>query len=108
MRIIAQGRGAGKTYRLVQWVLKGEPIQHYPFWSRIIIVSHHQMIYYLLKMYPALSKYQVVDRHEWAKLHVAAGDVEIAVDDAEELLRQVLGTRPSIVTMTGAVWNAEL
>jgi hypothetical protein len=89
VKIIAAGRGAGKTYQLVQWALE-DP-------NRIIVVSTHRQQRYLLDQYPRLRRWEnraasldssqvwtIADLEE--KRHFGFRGYTLAFDEAQTIL----------------------
>lgn len=88
--IISGGRGAGKTYRLVQWALQDE--------KRVIVVSTQDRANRLVNQYPGLARPYMegarAAQHTkvWTVLqleHMTSSGKKavLAFDDAEQLLR---------------------
>ena len=101
MKIITRPRQAGKTHEMVQWVLEGEAVQGYPGWSRVLVCHTIQEADRIRVLYPALGYRQVFSWQEWRERHPGGYPTNIAVDNAELILAQVLGQWPSVVSMTG-------
>lgn len=116
--VLAERQG-GKTTQLIEWLLNGEPINAWPSWSRVLIMPEKQQVTDLVR------RFQVADQTlrdkgcigGLAKVALAVGDyaltrlrladVEVAVDNADHLVEQVLGLKPDMVSMTGSVFGAQ-
>jgi hypothetical protein len=101
MQIYVLPRQAGKTHRLVEWVLAGEKTDAYPGWSRILLVHSVEECNRLRRHYPALDFHQVFSVSEWQRTRFGTIDMEIGLDNADMVLAALLGRMPSVVTMTG-------
>lgn len=91
MKFLIQPRRAGKTHKLVHWVLEGEKTASYPGWSRVLITPTMQRAAAVRREYPMLDYRQVFYLGEWQKARLGAGHVEVALDDADDVLRALLG-----------------
>lgn len=136
MKLIITGRQGGKTTELYEWLTRGEPIEtdycgHPDFiWSRGIVTinegrkrSTQKFLRRWLLMHPvyhdtpneqlSLLHNAVYEPNEirdartllWRPMH--EGRMEFAVDDADEMLEQYLGTPLAVVTMTGSAYERE-
>lgn len=96
MDVVVGLRGAGKTFRLVEWLTEGHPIPGDPKWSRMIIAAAMDPKYYerqaspelvrrLWQVYPPGLRKLVISAKEFENARHYAG-VEFAIDDAEHLL----------------------
>lgn len=102
MEVIVNGRQAGKTYRLVEWVKQGEQIDSYPGWSRVIVVQSVGEALLLRRDY-GLNVRQVLSLKEWGENRAGNSQVEIALDNADLVLGEILRKLPSVVSITGRV-----
>lgn len=102
MYVIVNGRQAGKTYALVQWVKDGERTDSYPGWSRVILTHTIADADRLRKDYD-LDYRQVFGVEEWRKARIGRLPVAVAVDNADLVLASYLGQMPSTVSITGRV-----
>ena len=102
MKVTANGRQAGKTYALVEWVREGERTDSYPGWSRVILTHSCDEARRVRSLY-RLDYRQVFSVNEWKDFRLGSGSVEIAVDNVDILLHHMIDQRPNIVTMTGHV-----
>lgn len=100
MRVIVNGRQAGKTYALVQWVKEGEETDSYPGWSRVILTHNLEEAARLRAQYD-LDYRQVFSVVEWQHARLGRKPVEVALDNADITLAHLLGQMPSLVSMTG-------
>ena len=96
------GRQAGKTYALVQWVKDGEETDSYPGWSRVILTHSLEEAQRLRSLYD-LEYRQVFSVNEWKTARLGRKPVDIAVDNADMILAHVIGQYPSQVALTGTV-----
>lgn len=103
MRVVVRGRRGGKTHRMVQWVLEGVKTGSYPFWNRVLVVSTINEADYLRRTWPELDYRQVFSWDEWRKARLGALPVEVAVDNADQVLAGVLGQSVSAISVTGSV-----
>jgi hypothetical protein len=99
VNIIVRPRQAGKTYEAVQWVLEGEQTDSYPGWSRVLLCHTLQEADRIRKDFPALDYRQVFSWREWRERHPGLKPVEVAVDNADLILGQVLNQSPSLMTI---------
>lgn len=102
MRVIVNGRQAGKTYSLVQWVKDGEETDSYPGWSRVIL-SHTLAEADRLRRLYELDYRQVFSVEEWRSARLGPKRVDIAVDNADLVLATYLQQMPSALSITGRV-----
>lgn len=100
MKVIVNGRQAGKTYTLVQWVKEGERTDSYPFWSRVILTHNIADADRLRKDYD-LDYRQVFSIGEWGSARLGPRSVELGLDNVDLLLQRMLGQMPSVITATG-------
>jgi hypothetical protein len=113
------GRREGKTTQLIEWLLQGESIEPWPGWSRVLIVTTAKLIDPIRDNFRAADQ-QLRDRGcvgGLGKVVLSVGsyplhrlrlsDVEVAVDNAEDLITQQLGFRPDVVSMTGVPFGAD-
>lgn len=121
LRVVLTERQQGKTTQLVEWLLGGEPIDAWPSWSRVLIVHDSRRLTYILDHFRAeqqelfrkgcpggLGKIVMGGgRDGFVVQRLRLADVEVAVDDAEELIRQQLGFMPDIISMTGTPFGAQ-
>lgn len=119
LRALLAERQEGKTTRLIEWLLGGEPIDKWPAWSRVLIVPNPRQMKYVVDRFTAADR-ELRDRGcpgglqkivltagGYALTRLRLADVEVAVDNAEELIEQQLGLRPDLVSMNGAVFGPE-
>ena len=97
MDIVVGLRGAGKTYRLIEWLTEGHEIPGIPRWSRMIISAALDPRHYahqatpelerrLCQAYPPGLSKLVITARQFESHHGGYSGVEFAVDDAEQLL----------------------
>lgn len=98
--VMARGRQAGKTYDLMQWVKQGEQTNSYPGWSRVILTHSLEDAQRLRTQYD-LDYRQVFAVSEWKNIRLGNGAVEVALDNADLVLAQMLGQMPRIISVTG-------
>lgn len=114
MKVLTTERGEGKSTELLHWLLRGDPRDHWPGWSRVIVVStsrearllafHHQRSEYLHELMlarggPELDKLILVYGSD-VRPHLL-DRVEVAVDNVDLLLAGLLFKTPAVITMTG-------
>lgn len=136
MKTIVAARQSGKTTELYEWLTRGKPIEtdycgHPDFiWNRGIVTisegrkrSTQKFLRRWLLMHPT---YHDAPSEQLALLHSAVyepeeirdartllwnpmreGRMEFAVDNADEMLEQHLGTSLAVVTMTGSAYERE-
>jgi hypothetical protein len=114
------GRQEGKTTRLIEWLLQGERIDSWPSWSRVLIVAEARQIEPIRSNYTAADQQLreqgcvgglgkvVLSVGSYSLHRLRLSDVEVAVDNAEDLITQQLGFRPDVVSMTGALFGADV
>jgi hypothetical protein len=101
MEIIVRPRQTGKTFEMVKWVLAGRETHSYPGWSRVILTPTLDQADYIRKQYPALEYHQVYSWREWRERFPGREFVEVAVDNADEVLAQAIGQRAAVASFTG-------
>lgn len=79
MDVMVGLRGAGKTYRLVEWLTEGHPIPGNPKWSRMIIAAALDPKHYAHQIPPAL------ERKLWQVYPPGLRKLEVAYDRGENL-----------------------
>lgn len=90
MDVITRPRKAGKTQDLVAWVKEGQEIRLYPGWTRIILTLHESDAMRIRQAYD-LEYRQVFSLRDWQEGRISAGwEVEVAVDNADEMLRSLI------------------
>lgn len=102
MKVIVNGRQAGKTYALVQWVKEGEQTDSYPGWSRVILTHNIDEAQRLRQQYD-LDYRQVFSVPEWQHARLGREPVEVALDNADITLGHLLGQSPSLISLTGSI-----
>jgi len=102
MRVIVNGRQAGKTYALVQWVKEGEQTNSYPGWSRVILTHTIDEAQRLRGLYE-LDYRQVFSVSEWRTARLGRRPVDVALDNADLVLASYLGQMPAKIAMTGSI-----
>lgn len=90
LHVVVGDRNTGRTTTLVGWVLQGQPVRGYPFWSRVLLVADIRRADQVRRAYPELDYRQVFAFTEWATAHGTNPDVEVAIDDAEMALAALL------------------
>jgi hypothetical protein len=111
LRVVLAGKREGKTTRLIEWLLGGELIDKWPSWSRVLITSKHALPYILGEFDAADSELRkrgcpgglgkvVLTVGDYALTRLRLADVEVAVDNADELIAQQLGLTPDVISMT--------
>jgi len=122
LRALVADRQEGKTTQLVEWLLGGEPIEAWPSWSRLLVVTSEQRYSYILDRFHVASREleskgcpgglgKVVVSANFDKFviqRMRLADVEVAVDDVEELIAQQLGFLPDVVSMTAKPFGADV
>lgn len=119
LRALIAERQEGKTTQLIEWLLGGEPIDKWPAWSRVLIVPNPRQMEYIVDRFktadrelrdkgcPGGLQKVVLTAGGYGLTRLRLADVEVAVDNAEELIEQQLGLRPDIVSMTGSVFGTQ-
>jgi len=100
MEVFARGRQAGKTYTLVEWVKEGVETDSYPGWSRVLLTHSLDEAQRLRTRYE-LDYRQVFFVGEWQRARLGRKPVQVALDNADLVLMNVLGQMPSQITVTG-------
>ena len=113
MIVIVGDRQTGRTTALLRWLIGGHPVDGWPGWSRVLIVSTAQDAQRILTDYPdlqsglravfppALGKV-VISLHELAHVRrVVDPGVSFAVDNADQLIAYSLSVRPAVITLCG-------
>ncbi|SRR5258706_1222960 len=119
MKVYVTGRQGGKTAKLIQWLLEGNPIPNYPGWSHAIVCStHHQVINLSNRVRKdtehlegVLSERALIDLRKsiWSFNDLSSiqrgtfRNYEIAIDDADQILSDYFGRPPTLITMTGEI-----
>lgn len=102
MRIIVRPRRAGKTHELLEWVKQGERTDSYPGWSRIIL-THTLDEAQRLRTREDMYYHQVFSIGEWQSARIGRWVPEIAIDNADIVLADLLGRPVDLITMTGEI-----
>lgn len=110
MQYLIAERQEGKTTALVEWVKRGVRTSRYPGWSRVLICANMQRADLLRGGDPSdpnhptgLEYQQVFYLEEWRKARITDPDVEIALDDADYILEEMLRKPIALVSLTGVV-----
>lgn len=90
MIVVALGRQEGKTHQLVDWVRDGDPREHYPHYSRVIVVMFDNDRDRMIKTFN-LGVHQVITFATFRRKSVMYTETEIAIDNAEYVLEWALG-----------------
>lgn len=109
----------GKTTQLIDWLIDGDPIDSWPSWSRVLIVPDGEQRRNIVSRFQVanltlrdkgctggLGKI-VLTVGDYALTRLRLADVEVAVDNADHLVEQMIGLRPDLVSMTGSVFGAQ-
>lgn len=123
MKVMVTGRQGGKTSAMIQWMLNGHSINHYPYWSRVIVCpSITQVMYFSKRLREATDDLDEDERWVWdlrkavwcvddlvaVGKHHGIQDIEIGIDDAEMFISRLLtGQRLSFMTLTGELVDQE-
>lgn len=101
MELLQTGRQNGKTFRSVEWVLKGQAQNKFPFWTRVLLVMNHAERERIIKKYH-LSPRQVFVFDDWANTGAGVDKtVTVAIDNADVILQNMVrGHRIALITMT--------
>ena len=101
LKVIAGGRGSGRTTKLVEWLKGGRPLTSYPFWSRVVLTTTQRQAMWLrndvLRRDPDLrgpflgTSRWVFSIDEWLRVRGMSREVEVAIDNAEEILWSAIG-----------------
>jgi hypothetical protein len=114
------GRQEGKTTRLIEWLLQGESIEPWPGWSRVLVVTTAALIDPIKDNFKAADQQLrddgcvgglgkvVLSVGDYAITRLRLSDVEVAVDNAEDLIAQQLGFRPDVVSMTAKLFGSDV
>jgi hypothetical protein len=105
IRVLTTDRLAGKTETIIEWLLQGQSLPHWPFWNRVVI-CHTEIAAREVRERVGS---RVADPYRTAYAphdlpHVRFGpDVAVAVDEAGLILCAVLrlSREPHIITITG-------
>jgi hypothetical protein len=129
--VMVKERGEGKTTALIDWLLRGNPIEGKPGWSRLVIVLRGERE--AVRLRQRVHKYATeqgyirpgaADRHDiHNRLQQAVvvlgrpGELrgfdsrryEIAIDDAQFLINETLARsgilkEPAAITINGEAW----
>jgi hypothetical protein len=120
LRVVLGGKGEGKTTRLIEWLVGGEPLDKWPSWNRVLITRKEALSYILSGQFRAadaalrekgciggLGKV-VLTMGDYAITRLRLADVQVAVDNAEEMIAQQIGLTPDIVSMTAELFGADV
>jgi len=101
VRLLFMWRRRGKTTRIVKWVQMGEQTTQFPFWSRVMLVQNAAMRRQLIEGAHQLHPRQVFTLSDWSKAAIADKSVEVAIDDADLILRSIArGHTIGMISMT--------
>lgn len=130
MKVMVKDRGEGKTTALIDWVLRGHPIEGKPGWSRLLLTTFgaREVDRLKQKLHEAAVAQGYIrpddtDRHDiHRRLQEAVQDIgrtnlrgfdstryEIAVDDVHMLIERELGRAgilksPDVIAINGQAW----
>jgi hypothetical protein len=98
--VMVRDRGEGKTTETILWLLRASK-DEYDRPRRVLLCVTEQRANFILSDYPALKGF-VFSQRQWQEKQIGRGfrDVEVALDDAEALLRTGIPNLTRI-TMTG-------
>lgn len=124
MEVIVGDRQSGKTSALIDWLLEGEVIDNYPWWSRVIACTTQRRVVAVTDMVKRCTQ-EVFEAnirdgnkgmertlHDIRKAVWSLGDlqanrgrrgIQVAFDDVEYLLEMILRCQPAVITLTGSV-----
>lgn len=91
MYVLVDDRQRGKTTKLVQWLLEGEPRANYPGWSRIIVCPDQGRVVFVTDMVKKFTQ------GEW-------NDLAQIPDDAAHSVRRRAVT---LANIRKAVWSLD-
>lgn len=111
-RVIATGRGMGTSTALVEWLLAGRRISGPPGWSRVVVVDDERTVDWWKRTFPVLDQAlrqtyppglagALLSAAQMRRARRFGDGVQIALDDADEVLHRALGFMPDLITMTG-------
>lgn len=118
--MIISSRRTGKTTKMIDWLLAGHTIESYPGWSRVIVCTSTDEVIRLNHLVRDATKHLEgtfgafpdhvlgnICKAVWHTNDIKSGlrgsfrdQVEIGVDQADQLLEQLLGTRIAKATFT--------
>ena len=108
------GRGAGKTHELLRWLRDGHHLATFPHWSRVLVVPDEAAARRLALDVPVGLPWRscvwtVEELRRAFTSAVLPGTIQYAVDDADQLIRQVLGVRqgPARIALNAHVRETE-
>jgi hypothetical protein len=120
LRVVLAGRQEGKTTRLIEWLIGGEPLDKWPSWSRVLITHESALPYLRSSQFHAadaelrkkgciggLGKI-VLTVGDYAITRLRLADVEVAVDNAEEMIAQQIGLTPDVISMTAELFGSDV
>ena len=100
MKVIAGGRGSGRTTKLVEWLKGGRRLESYPYWSRVVLTpTERQALWlrnevirrYLGRPGPSGITHAVFSIDQWLRARGSNPEVEVAIDNVEEILWGAIG-----------------
>lgn len=108
MRVVVGGRQAGKTHRLVEWVREGQRIEQWPGYSRVLLAIDVREALRLRDEYN-LDPRQITSVEDWRTRagHVLDHQVEVAIDNLDIWLENMLRQRIAVVSATGTMIGAD-
>lgn len=89
MKLLFMWRQRGKTSRIVKWVTKGEMIERFPFWNRVMLVHTEAQRRMLIEGEHQLHPRQVFTVSNWSKAAIVDKSVEVGIDDADLILKSI-------------------
>lgn len=100
LAIVARPRQGGKTTEVVEWIQQGARTDSYPGWSRVLL-THTVHDADRVRRDFGLDYHQVFSIEEWRTARLGRLPVEVAMDNADIVLANLIGQWPVMLTMTG-------
>jgi hypothetical protein len=137
MKLIVSGRGFGKTTKMIEWLLEGHAIDHYPGWSRVIACADSRQVVHVTSLvkFRTAHEHSMLSARDWDGLSDTekrrlralndlrkavwgpsdlagpglrgVGDVELGIDNLEHFLPDWLRTNYPPTIATVSDWEIE-
>lgn len=113
IHVFVARRRHGKTTKCLQWLKQARRVDAYPFWDRVLLVPDIRQAQHLrIQLRQEAEALDEIDSglyynlvysiREWENAHISMGwRGQVAIDDAEWILQQLVQGRVSFITMTG-------
>jgi hypothetical protein len=108
--VLVGGRAAGRTTRLIEWVLDGEKAQGYPGWTRVMVVptmreldALRDIVHKRVGEHVPWGEIDFSHRFyawaEWRNVGMVNPQTQVGIDDLDRILSPLRAGRVRMVTI---------